>query len=215
MEDDGFQVSKASRKKTQKTDQLKTVAQRLGIAYSPTKGTPLSKRQSPRLAGTASSRVARDAATAFDPLSPKGRKHGRQSTSTTKAKYCSYGHAMSHFPSHGTLVEQARNIDSVLSICVDDFDFRMSSRHPSAYERSSNKLFWKDASRLLDLYIDIIQELSQSGVNVKPYLVELRKYMEWFKDAQDMFFTPSERKELLFLNPGSIASPVKMAPLDD
>lgn len=214
-DDEGFVLPKTALKRAQKGDIRRSVAKEFGIVYSPEKGQMLTKHESPRLSGAASTRIKRAPSKAFNPLSPKGTKHGKQSTSTNAAKYCSYGHAMAHFPRTGTLIDQARNIDSVLSVCMDDFSTRLSVNSPGSYERSSNRLFWKDASRLLDMYIDIIKEMSYEGINVGPYLDELRKYTHGFQDAQRRFFTDSERSALKFLQPGTVMSPVKMASFDD
>lgn len=216
---DDFEMPKTARKKMGRAIQVASVRRSISkarnIPFSPDKGSPLMPGMTPRRGfATPSLRMARPPTVAFNPFSPKGRAHGEQSTSTNPRKYCSYSHAMSKYPKKGTLVEKARNLDSVLAVCLDDFDYRMGVKHPETYEQKSNKLFWRDANRLLEKHVRLLRRLAASGYDIGPYLDELVRYEAKFEDAQRRFFTASERKMLFHTDP-EVFSPVKMRTFDE
>lgn len=168
----------------------------------------------PRTLTTPCLRRARPSHVPFESKSPKGTMHGRHSTSTNPKKYCTYDHAVLHFPTGGTLTEQLRNLDTVLYVCTDDISFRSSAR-PSAYQDASDAAFIRDTERILVWYLSLLKAVAMRGYDVGPYLDHLRVYTSSYEHARDVFLTASERKRTLNYGSGKKEmTPIKMHAFD-
>ena len=171
------------------------VAKLFKIPYMPGTGVPLDDELGPReFCRTKTVREPRKREVEFVCSSPRGKMHGRNETSTNPRKYCSYAHAMAHYPRLGSLQEKARNLDSVLALCMDDIDYRTGVKRPDAHQKESNQLFWKDSARILISYAKHLKALALDGYDIGPYLDNLYSFEKSFDEAKQTFFPEAERR---------------------
>ena len=203
-EDDDWSTPAATvgrlKKTAAKESQRLQIAKLFDIPFSPQRGTELPERVSPRVFFTPAHRRPRAPTARFVPKSPVGNNHGQRITSTDKkGKFCTLAHVLKRdHAKQRSLAGQIRNLDVVLSVCVEDIDFRKRPGYrASDYGDVSNKTFLLDAKNILKMFVLRLKRLSSLGFNTAPYLDNLHAYRQAFYGAITSFLPAAAEREAL------------------